>query len=104
MEPARLDALINSLDVLVQTTKWDKSDDRAYRGWQFFVTSYRHDWEPVWALCKEIQEGFSGGVHYPTVQERQRAWLRFCELRNDASGAANSEQRRFSDRIAELEK
>src|SRR5208283_3276523 len=94
MESERLDALINSLDSLIDNTKSDTSDERAYREWQFFVHSYRHDWRPVWALCNEIQDGFSD-VRYIRAAQRQESWLRFCHLRNDASRAANVEREDF---------
>jgi hypothetical protein len=43
-----------------------------------------HDWRPVWNLAKEIQEAFNSGIRYPTKELRQRAWLRFNALRDEA--------------------
>jgi hypothetical protein len=47
-----------------------------------------HDWRPVWNLAKEIQEPFNSGIRYPTKELRQRAWLRFNALHDEASRRA----------------
>ncbi len=58
----------------------------------FGIGLRRQDWKPVWALAKEIQEGFNSGVRYPTKELRQAAWERFNGLRDEASKRANSER------------
>lgn len=55
----------------------------------------RHDWRPVWALCKKIQEEFRGCRDFPSREQQQAAWERFQHLRQKASDAANSEKEAF---------
>jgi hypothetical protein len=68
--------------------------------WGFAVE--RHDWRPVWALCKEIQATFRGYKGYSTREEHQAAWERFQKLRQKASHLADVEKEKFaaqSDRL-----
>lgn len=43
-----------------------------------------HDWREVWALAKEIGEGFRV-ARYPTKTGRDVAWERFCAARREAT-------------------
>lgn len=68
--------------------------------WGFAVE--RHDWRPVWTLCKEIQATFRGYKGYSTREEHQTAWERFQKLRQKASHLADVEKEKFaaqSDRL-----
>lgn len=62
--------------------------------WGFEVE--RHDWRPVWALCKEIQATFRGYKGFETREQHQKEWERFSELRNRASNLANVEKAKFA--------
>ena len=55
----------------------------------------RNDWRPVWAQAKEIQTAFTAKTRYPTVIERERAWVRFNDLRNQASEYSRGEHEKF---------
>lgn len=61
----------------------------------FFI---RHDWRPIWALSKEIQEGFSSGVRYPSREDHQAAWKRFHDLRSEANKRAAAEHEQLQIR------
>ena len=62
------------------------------------LTGYRErfDWKALPARAREIQAGFSSGVRYLTVDERQRAWERFDAARSRlrASNEADWEHRK----------
>lgn len=75
------------LDRMIQRFKEDMPPAPNVLG-LFFA---RHDWRPVWALAKAIQEGFSSGLRYPTHELHQDAWRRFNELRTEASTRAKDE-------------
>lgn len=49
-----------------------------------FIGSTREDWESVFELMKEIQADFNSKVKYPTREEREAAWQKFCSLRSEA--------------------
>ncbi len=68
--------------------------------WGFAIE--RHDWRPVWSLCREIQTTFKGYKGFETKQQRQEAWERFCELRNRASRLADIEKEKFADQSTQL--
>ncbi|MBK8094691.1 MAG: hypothetical protein IPK32_22660 [Verrucomicrobiaceae bacterium] len=76
------------LDDLITRLEDEMPDDPGFLG----IMIQRHDWRPIWALIKEIQAGFSGGVRYPTKPDRESAWKRFCTLRNEASRRADLEK------------
>ena len=62
------------------------------------LTGYRDrfDWKGLHGRAREIQAGFSAGVRYPTVEQRQRAWERFNDARSRlrASNDADWEDRK----------
>jgi len=58
----------------------------------------RHDWRPIWALTKEIQEAFNAGPNFSLKEERQVAWNRFNSLRDRASRNVNAERKALHDR------
>jgi hypothetical protein len=68
--------------------------------WGFDVE--RHDWRPVWALCREIQETFKGYRDFDTKEQRQEAWQRFNELRQRASRLADIEKEKFASQSERL--
>lgn len=88
-----LDALIDQLESTIPHV------DEGF-SWGFAVD--RHDWRPVWALCKEIQDTFRGYKGYSSREEHQAAWDRFQKLRQNASRLADIEKEKFaaqSDRL-----
>ncbi|MGN6149077.1 MAG: hypothetical protein ACTHPD_11100 [Rhizomicrobium sp.] len=56
-----------------------------------------HDWAPMFAKAKEIQDGFNKKVRYPTRDEQQAAWARFSDTRNLLFERANHERKRFRE-------
>ncbi len=68
--------------------------------WGFDVE--RHDWRPVWALCREIQETFKGYRGFETKEQHQEAWQRFNELRQKASRLADIEKEKFASQSERL--
>ena len=62
--------------------------------WGFEVE--RHDWRPVWALCKEIQATFRGYKGFDSREQHQKEWERFSELRNRASHLADVEKEKIA--------
>lgn len=78
-----LDSLIDQLENAIP---W--MDESAYIGFEV----ERHDWRPVWDLCKQIQEEFKGYKGYTTREEHQAAWDRFQRLRKKASRLADVEK------------
>jgi hypothetical protein len=57
--------------------------DTIDRAQSFFGNSSRHDWDHIFELCGEINEHFKN-VRYPSKNERDIAWQRFFNLRNNA--------------------
>lgn len=55
----------------------------------------RHDWRPIFDLCKRIQEEFKGCRDFPTKERREAAWQRFQTLRTKASSLADEERETF---------
>src|SRR5258707_15608612 len=51
-----------------------------------------NDWRPVWEKVREIKAGFKAGVRYPTKLERDAAWTRFNNLRNELREKSNAER------------
>jgi hypothetical protein len=49
----------------------------------------------MFAKAKEIQNGFGSGTRYPTKVERDKAWVRFNDLRSKLFERANAERSRF---------
>lgn len=68
--------------------------------WGFDVE--RHDWRPVWALCREIQETFKGYRGFETKEQHQEAWQRFNQLRQKASRLADIEKEKFASHSERL--
>lgn len=62
--------------------------------WGFDVE--RHDWRPVWALCREIQEAFKGYRGFESKEQHQEAWQRFNKLRQSASRLSDIEKEKFA--------
>ena len=68
--------------------------------WGFDVE--RHDWRPIWALCRQIQETFKGYRDFDTKEQHQEAWQRFNELRQRASRLADIEKEQFAGQSERL--
>lgn len=62
----------------------------------------RHDWRPVWALCKEIQEDFKHARDFESREARQKAWERFCSVRSRASKLSDHSKAAFAEQSARL--
>ena len=88
-----LDSLIDQLENAIP---W--MDESAYIGFEV----ERHDWRPVWGLCRGIQENFKGYKGYASVEEHQAAWDRFQRLRKKASRLADVEKANFAAQSHEL--
>lgn len=58
----------------------------------------RHDWRPIFELCREIQAGFKSGVRYPSRAEQQRAWELFSELNARVRETSTREREALSHR------
>ncbi|WP_115547522.1 hypothetical protein [Sphingorhabdus pulchriflava] len=67
-------------------------DESAYIGFEV----ERHDWRPVWDLCRQIQEQFKGYKGFASKEEHQAAWDRFQMLRQKASRLADVEKANFA--------
>ena len=63
-----------------------------------FLTGYREwiDWKALHERAREIQAGFSSGIRYPSVEQRQQAWERFNAARSQlrASNEADWQHRK----------
>jgi len=44
-----------------------------------------HDWRPAWDLAKSIQAAFTAGIKYDSRQDREVAWTKFNDARNELS-------------------
>lgn len=55
----------------------------------------RHDWRPVWDLCKRIQSEFKVHGHFSSREEQQATWNRFQTVRHKASELADKEKDSF---------
>ncbi len=71
-------------------------------GFSFGFEVERHDWRPIWALCKEIQEQFRGCKEFESRDAHQAAWDRFQTARQEASRLADIEKGKISDQSARL--
>jgi hypothetical protein len=90
----------NDLDNLIDRLEHEIPHVDEGLSWGFSID--RHDWRPVWSLCKEIQDTFRGYKGYPSREKHQAAWDRFQELRKRASRLADVEKEKFagqSDRL-----
>lgn len=64
--------------------------------WRLTGTT-RDDWEPVFALMKEIRADFNNKVKFPTRDERETAWQTFCSLRSEAHETSRRRNAERSD-------
>lgn len=62
----------------------------------------RHDWRPVWELCKRIQYEFRGCKDFPSKEAHQEAWRRFQEVRSRASALADQEKEAARDQSGRI--
>lgn len=70
--------------------------------WNWGAEVERHDWRPVWALCKEIQADFRDSPNFETREARDSAWKKFAALRSRASELADHEKEAFGNQSREL--
>lgn len=52
-------------------------------GRPIFGTTAKDEWDRIFTEIEKVQEEFKS-VRYPTRLEREEAWKRFCDLRNEA--------------------
>jgi len=71
-------------------------------GFSFGFEVERHDWRPVWSLCREIQEQFRGCKEFDSHEAHQAAWDRFQTARQEASRLAAIEKEKLSDQSARI--
>lgn len=71
-------------------------------GFTFGFMVERHDWRPIWALCREIQEEFKGFKGFETREARDAAWTRFNDLRTKASRRADAEKAQIAGQSDKL--
>lgn len=86
MEWEELDALIDELDAMI-----DFRTGSGFRGTISVLVPTSITWGDIWAKAKEIQVGFKN-VRYPTRAQREAAWERFNNLRDEASERSKNEQ------------
>ena len=60
-------------------------------------------WKELWALVKRIGAGFKG-TRYPSNEDKNKAWSRFRELREQASARSESDRARVEEQKKEWEK
>jgi hypothetical protein len=63
---------------------------------QSFFGFAPHQWNEVFELCKEIQEDFKKKIRFPTKAERDEAWQKFFELREEAYRLRNEQYKEKS--------
>jgi hypothetical protein len=71
-------------------------------GFGFGFEVERHDWRPIWALCKEIQEEFRGCKEFDSREAHQAAWERFQTARQEASRLADIEKEKLAGQSAQI--
>jgi hypothetical protein len=95
-EAKKLDSLVDELEILLRTGTCILGP-LSFRSLEYpaslnILTPLVYDWRPVWDKTKEIQALFNAGVRYPTKELRDQAWVRFNNLRNEASKRANEDR------------
>lgn len=97
MESSSLNALIDEFETLVTkgssifgalSSRWLKAPGE-------MLGSQVRDWRPAWTKAQEIQDIFKSGVRYPTRVERDSAWTRFNNIRNELSQRNNADRERI---------
>jgi len=97
MDWRQLDSLIEELERLIKERKSLFSSTSTFVSTPTSLAGFeRHDWRPVWAKSSEIQAAFKSNIMYPTKSDRDRAWVRFNDLRNESSALANDEREKMS--------
>jgi hypothetical protein len=86
-----LDAQITELHSLI-SSGFSPLSGRSIKAPHDFVGGLVYDWRPAWEKAREIQAAFKEGVRYPTAAERDVAWTRFNEVRNDLSRRSNADR------------
>ena len=95
MEWSELDEMISNFERLVSNGDAPLFGTMTFRYLHFpmdLLGSKVCDWRPAWERAKEIQQGFKSGVRYPTKQERDHAWIRFNDARNQLSEKSNADR------------
>lgn len=90
----------NELDILID--KLENSIPWVDTGWTLGFKIDRHDWRPIWALCKEIGDKFKGFKGYATREDHQAAWERFQTLRKRASELCDIEKSQITAQSHQL--
>lgn len=86
MDYAELDTLIDDLQTAVE----DSDPRKGY-------------WKELWALVGEIGSGFKG-THYPTKEDKEKAWNRFQELVARARARSEEAKTRVKESQREWER
>jgi hypothetical protein len=86
-----LDARITELHSLISSA-FSPLSGRSIKAPRDSVGGLVYDWRPAWEKAREIQATFKEGVRYPTAAERDVAWTRFNEVRNDLSRRSNADR------------
>lgn len=79
-------------------SKISKLDSKISASQSIFGNYLPHQWNEVFDLIKEIQEDFKKNIRYPTKAERDEAWQKFFDLRNDAYRIRREQQEEKSQR------
>lgn len=85
----------NPLSSLID--KLEASIPNVNEGFNWGFSIERHDWQPIWALCKEIQATFRGYKGFDSKEQHQKEWERFSELRHRLSHLATVEKEKFAE-------
>ena len=71
-------------------SKINELSNKIDRAQPVFVSPSKHEWDSVFELSKEINENFKN-VRYPSKQERDIAWQKFANLRDNAFKVYNQQ-------------
>jgi|GEM_PF-376129 len=96
MQGSDLDQLIDELEHLVTSSFSPLEGRMVEHRYDLISGSMIYDWRPAWDKANAIQELFKT-VRYPTKAERDRAWVRFNDIRNDLSRRANADRAKFRE-------
>jgi len=91
MDSERLNSLINEFEYMVRAAV----SQYTVREGHYLLTVTHRDWGLFFAKAKEIQEGFSSRIRYPSKRERDEAWVRFNDLRTQVYEHANKQRSDF---------
>jgi hypothetical protein len=91
MESGHLDQRIDELEELISSAFSPLPGRRIHHRYSI-LGQMVYDWRPAWEKAREIQEWFKSGVRYPTASQRDNAWTRFNNIRNELSRRSNADR------------